>query len=46
MVEQIGGIAANPAVVGEVVRALGEQRIADVETLEREKRLIERDSNR
>ena len=32
--------------VDEVVRALGEQRIADVETLEREKRLIERELER
>jgi site-specific DNA recombinase len=36
VIDQIGGIAANPGVVDGVVRTLGEQRVADVETLERE----------
>jgi len=46
VIDQIRGIAANPGVVDEVVRTLGEQRIADVESLEREKRLMERELER
>jgi site-specific DNA recombinase len=46
VIDQIRGIAANPAVVDEVVRTLGEQRVADIETLEREKRLMERELER
>ncbi len=46
VVEQIRGIAANPAVVDKVVESLGEQRVADIERLEREKRLIERELER
>jgi site-specific DNA recombinase len=46
VIDQIRGIAANPALVDEVVRTLGEQRVAGVETLEREKRLMERELER
>ncbi|GIU80347.1 MAG: hypothetical protein KatS3mg005_3585 [Bryobacteraceae bacterium] len=46
VIEQIRGIAANPGVVDRVVESLGEQRVADIETLEREKRLIERELER
>jgi len=40
VVEQIRGIAANSDVVGDVVRQLDEQRVAGVDGLEREKRII------
>jgi site-specific DNA recombinase len=46
VIEQIRGIAANPGVVDRVVESLGEQRVADIESLEREKRLIERELER
>ncbi len=46
VVDQIRGIAANPELVGEVVRQLDEQRIAGVEGLEREKRVIEKELQR
>ena len=46
VVEQIRGIAANPDVVAEVVRQLDEQRIAGVDGLEREKRVIEKELQR
>jgi len=41
VIDQIRGIAANPAVVDEVVRDLDEQRVAGVDGLEREKRVME-----
>jgi site-specific DNA recombinase len=46
VVDQIRGIAANPDVVADVVRQLDEQRIAGVEGLEREKRVIEKELGR
>ena len=46
VVDQIRGIAANPDVVGDVVRQLDEQRAAGVDGLEREKRVIERELQR
>lgn len=46
VVDQIRGIAANPEVVGEVVRQLDEQRSAGVDGLEREKRVIEKELQR
>jgi site-specific DNA recombinase len=46
VVEQIRGIASSPAVVDNVLESLGEQRVADIESLEREKRLIERELER
>ncbi len=46
VVDQIRGIAANPDVVGDVVRQLEEQRAAGVDGLEREKRVIERELQR
>lgn len=46
VVDQIRGIAANPEVVGEVVRQMDEQRIAGIEGLEREKRVIEKELRR
>jgi site-specific DNA recombinase len=46
VVDQIRGIAANADVVGEVVRQLDEQRIAGVDGLEREKRVIEKELQR
>lgn len=46
VVEQIRGIAANPDVVGDVVRQLDEQRAAGVDGLEREKRIIEKELQR
>mgnify|MGYP000873049917 CR=1 FL=1 len=46
VVEQIRGIAANPAVVDEVVRQLDEQRVAGIEALEREKRVMEKELHR
>ncbi|MDR3719101.1 MAG: recombinase family protein [Bryobacteraceae bacterium] len=46
VVDQIRGIAANPDVVAGVVRQLDEQRVARLEGLEREKRVIERDLQR
>ena len=46
MVDQIRGIAANPTVVDEVVRQLDEQRVADIEALEREKRVMEKELQR
>ncbi len=41
VIDQIRGIASNPTVVEEVVRQLDDQRIAGVEGLEREKRVME-----
>ena len=41
VIDQIRGIAANPAVVDEVVRDLDEKRVAGVDGLEREKRVME-----
>jgi site-specific DNA recombinase len=46
VVDQIRGIAANPAVVDEVVRQLDEQRVAGIEALEREKRVMEKELQR
>jgi site-specific DNA recombinase len=46
VVEQIRGVAANPAVVDEVVRQLDEQRVAGIEALEREKRVMEKELQR
>lgn len=46
VVDQIRGIAANPTVVEEVVRQLDEQRVAGVEALEREKRVMEKERQR
>ena len=46
VVEQIRGIAANPDVVADVVRQLDEQRVAGMEGLEREKRVIEKELQR
>jgi site-specific DNA recombinase len=43
VVDQIRGIAANPDVVAEVVRQLDDQRVAGIEGLEREKRVMEKD---
>jgi site-specific DNA recombinase len=43
VVDQIRGIAANPTVVEEVVRQLDEQRVAGIEALEREKRVMEKE---
>jgi site-specific DNA recombinase len=43
VVDQIRGIAANPDVVAEVVRQLDEQRVAGIEGLEREKRVMEKE---
>ena len=46
VIGQIRNIASNPGVVDRVVESLGEQRVADIESLEREKRLIERELER
>lgn len=46
VVDQIRGIAANPSVVDEVVRQLGEQQSTQREALEREKRVMERELSR
>ncbi len=46
VIAQIHGIASNPGVMDRVVESLGEQRVADIESLEREKRLIERELER
>ncbi len=46
VIAQIRNIASNPGVVDRVVESLGEQRVADIESLEREKRLIERELER
>jgi site-specific DNA recombinase len=46
VVDQIRGIAANPSVVDEVVRQLGEQQGTHREALEREKRVMERELSR
>ncbi|MBI4905154.1 MAG: recombinase family protein [Acidobacteria bacterium] len=46
VVDQIRGIAANPTVVDEVVRQLDEQRVAGIEALEREKRVMEKELQR
>src|SRR5579885_3443529 len=46
VVDQIRGIAANPSVVEEVVRQLGEQQSTQREALEREKRVMERELSR
>jgi site-specific DNA recombinase len=46
VVDQIRGIAANPDVVAEVVRQLDDQRVAGIEGLEREKRVMEKELQR
>jgi site-specific DNA recombinase len=46
VIGQIRNIASNPGVVDRVVESLGEQRVAGIESLEREKRLIERELER
>lgn len=46
VIDQIRGIAANPAVVDDVVRQLDEQRLAGVDGLEREKRVMEKELQR
>jgi len=46
VIDQIRGIASNPEVIAEVVQHLDERRLAAIEALEREKRLIEKDLRR
>jgi len=46
VIDQIRGIAANPTVVDETVRQLDEQRVAGIEGLEREKRVMESELQR
>jgi len=46
VVDQIRGIAANPDVVAEVVRQLDDSRVAGIEGLEREKRVMEKELQR
>ncbi len=46
VVDQIRGIAANPTGVDEVVRQLDEQRVAGIEVLGREKRVMEKELQR
>lgn len=46
VVDQIRGIATNPTVVEEVVRQLDEQRVAGIEAMEREKRVMEKELQR
>jgi site-specific DNA recombinase len=46
VIDQIRGIAANPAVVDEVVHQLDEQRLAGADGLEREKRVMEKELQR
>jgi site-specific DNA recombinase len=46
VIDQIRGIAANPAVVDEVVHQLDEQRLAGADGLEREKRVMKKELQR
>lgn len=46
VVDQIRGIAANPDLVAEVVCQLDDQRVAGIEGLEREKRVMEKEFQR
>jgi site-specific DNA recombinase len=46
VIDQIRGIASNPEVIAEVVQQLDERRLAAIEVLEREKRLVEKDLQR
>jgi site-specific DNA recombinase len=46
VVDQIRGIAANPDVVAEVVRQFDDSRVAGIEGLEREKRVMEKELQR
>jgi site-specific DNA recombinase len=46
VVEQIRGIARNPQVVAEVIQSLEEGRLSSVETLQRERRLIDKELER
>lgn len=46
VVDQIRGIAANPAVIDEVVRQLTDQQAGAREALERERRVMERELQR
>jgi site-specific DNA recombinase len=46
VVEQIRGIARNPQVVTEVIQSLEEGRLSSVETLQRERRLIDKELER
>jgi site-specific DNA recombinase len=46
VVEQIRGIARNPTVVAEVIQSLEEGRVSNVETLQRERRLVEKELER